>query len=80
MRPGSKRTRPGREPGPEPEPEPGTGTGTGAGASAGACVRMYGHGFLPIARENSKYPKGTPFVPIFFYLNTSNFIPWPMWD
>jgi len=42
-------------------------------ASGGA--RMCGHGFPLIARENSKYPKGTPFVPIFLYLNTSNFHP-----
>ena len=34
---------------------------------------MCEHGFLPIARENSKYPKGTPFVPNFLYLNTTNF-------
>ena len=45
---------------PEPEPEP---------------EPARGHGFPLIARENSKYPKGTPFIPIFLYLNTSNFHP-----
>ena len=74
MRPSSKRTGPGREP--DPELEPGTSAGRpAAAASGGARVRMCGHGFPLIALENSKYPKGTPFVPIFLYLNTSNFYP-----
>ena len=71
------RTRPGREPEPRPrpglEPEPEPGSAPAAAASGGA--RMCGHGFLPIARENFKYSKGTPFVPNFLYLNTTNFHP-----
>ena len=73
MRPGSKRTRPGREPGPEPGPEPGTGAAAAAAASGGA--RTCGHSSLLFARENSKYPKGTPFVLNFLYLYTTNFHP-----
>ena len=46
--------------GPGREPEPG-------------ADGVRGHGFSQIARENSKYPTGTPFVFIFLYLNTSNF-------
>ena len=53
---------------PSPSPSP-----VAAAASGGA--RMCGHGFLPIARENSKYPKGTPFVLNFLHLNTTNFHP-----
>ena len=76
-RPDSKRIRPGREPEPRarPEPEPGTGTGTGAGRRQRRRARMCWHDSLPIARENSKYPKGTPFVLNFLYLNTTNFHP-----
>ena len=72
-RPDSKRTRPGREPEPEPRPRPGPGPepGTGTGARAHAC--MCGHSSLLFARENSKYPKGTPFVLNFLYLYTTNF-------
>jgi len=38
-----------------------------------STARACGHGFSPNARENSKYPKSTPFVPIFSYLNPSTF-------
>ena len=74
MRPGSKRTGPGRElkPEPEPEPEPGPAQATVQDA-ASSGARACGHGFPLIARENSKYSKGTPLVPFFLYLNTSNF-------
>ena len=46
-----------------------------AAASGGALAhaRMCEHSSLPIARENSKYPKGTPFVLNFLYLYTTNF-------
>ena len=36
------------------------------------CV-VCGHNFLPNARENSKFLKGTPFISIFSYLNFSTF-------
>ena len=74
VRPSSK--EPDRVGLPNPNPSPGSGSrhwrrrqpaATGGGAR--------GHGFPLIAHENSKYPKGTPFVPIFLYLNTSNFHP-----
>ena len=65
------RPRPGPEPGPAPAPAP---AGRTAAAASGG-VRMSGHGSLPIAHENSKYPKGTPFVLNFLYLNTTNFHP-----
>ena len=42
-------------------------------ARAHAC--MCGHSSLLFARENSKYPKGTPFVLNFLYLYTTNFHP-----
>ena len=67
VRPGSKRTRTARiiEPKPKPEPE--------LRHRPAPAVAARGHGFPLIARENSKYPKGTPFIPIFLYLKTSNF-------
>ena len=46
----------------QPEPVPGWGSATRAG-----------HGFLPNARENSKYPKGTLLSLNFSYLNHSIF-------
>ena len=52
------------DPDPDPDPDP---------ARAQAAAR--GHRSLPIARENSKYPKGTPFVLNFLYLYTTNFYP-----
>ena len=58
-RPGLKRT------GPVGIPRPRQGSGSGPGSRDGAC----GHGFPNRAR--AKYPKGTPFVPIFLYLYTS---------
>ena len=67
---------PGREPEPEPElrprPEPEPGAGRPPPPAA-ARTRTSGHGSLPIARENSKYPKGTLFVLNFLYLYTTNF-------
>ena len=49
-------------------------------ASGGAHVRMYVHSSLLFARENSKYPKGTPFVLNFLYLYYTSFHPTAMWD
>ena len=43
------------------------------GANGNGPTRSCGHGFPPNACENSKYPKGTPFIPIFSYLNPSTF-------
>ena len=78
MRPDSKRIRPGREPepepGPEPDPEPGAGLPAAAAANGGA--RAHERAWFPPNRaRNSKYPKGTPFVLNFLYLNTTNFHP-----
>ena len=71
----STAVEPGPGPGPEPEPEPGPARHRRRRwpPPVAARARTCGHRFLLIARENSKYPKGTPFVPIFHYLNTSNF-------
>ena len=79
---------PGRVGNPNPNPDPGPGPGPvpspsparhrrrpAAAAASGARARMHGHSSLPIARENSKYPKGTPFVLNFLYLYTTNFHP-----
>jgi len=41
--------------------------------TGGSSMRALGHGFPPNARENSKYPKGTPLVPNFSYLSHSTF-------
>ena len=80
LKPDSKRTRPGREPEltqtqtqTRARARPGSGSGAGrpaaaAAASGGARARTYVHSSLLFARENSKYPKGTPFVLIFLYL------------
>ena len=49
-------------------------TGTDAGTGRGGWRRARAWAwFPPNARENSKYPKGTPFIPIFSYLNLSIF-------
>ena len=66
LRPDSKRTRPGWEPGPGP---------AAASGGARAHARMCEHSSLLFACENSKYPKGTPFVLNFLYLYTTNFHP-----
>ena len=44
-------------------------SGRDARVAAGPCVWAW----FPPKRENSKYPKDIPFVPIFLYLNTSSF-------
>ena len=68
LRPDSKRTRPGREPEPRPDPAPAP-----AGRRRRGARTHDRDGSLPIARENSKYPKGTPFVLNFLYIYTTNF-------
>ena len=60
--PGSKRT------GPKLLPHPRRGLGPSPNGGARLRVGMV----LPNRARNSKYPKGTPFIPIFLYLNTSN--------
>ena len=80
-RPDSKRTRPGRNPNPNPAPSPSPArhrhrpAAASGGARARTHTRVGGHRSLPIACENSKYPKGTPFVLNFLYLYTTSFHP-----
>ena len=46
-----------------------------ASGGARAHARTYVHSSLLFARENSKYPKGTPFVLNFLYLYVTSFHP-----
>ena len=71
VRPCSKRTRPGSKPAPRPRPEP----GTGAGCRRRRQRRRARAWFPPNRARKLQVPKGTPFVPNFLYLNTTNFHP-----